>query len=269
MGSGIAGLSALKSFTTILFDIDQAKLDRSKSDIKKNLEQLSAKQKISAEEILPILGRISFVNSISQCKADFIIEAIIENEDAKVNLLNDLIKVNNKDCLFATNTSSLNISSIQKKISSPERLAGMHFFNPPGVMKLVEIIKGDQTREDVLITLTELSKKLGKVPVHCTDSPGFIVNRVARHYYLEAMKLIESGIATIENVDTIMESAGFKMGPFKLMDLIGVDINLAVSESLYNAFNHNERFKPSEIQIEKVKKGYLGRKTGNGFYHYN
>jgi 3-hydroxybutyryl-CoA dehydrogenase len=144
----------------------------------------------------------------------------------------------------------------------------MHFFNPAQVMKLVEIIKGEQTSDEVIQLLMQLTITLGKTPVLCKDSPGFIVNRVARHYYLEAMFLVQSGVATIENVDAVMEASGFKMGPFRLMDLIGMDINLAVSQSLYNAMHQTERLKPSQLQIDKVNKGELGRKSGKGFYNY-
>lgn len=145
----------------------------------------------------------------------------------------------------------------------------MHFFNPAQVMKLVEVVKGKQTAEAVAQKVYNLCLQLKKTPVMCKDAPGFIVNRVARHYYLEAMKLVEKNIASIENVDEIMEASGFKMGPFKLMDLIGNDINLAVSQSLYDAFNQAERFTPSPLQVQKVKQGQLGKKTGEGFYKYN
>ena len=144
----------------------------------------------------------------------------------------------------------------------------MHFFNPAYLMKLVEVVKGEQTDTEVAQTIYDLCTQMGKSPVMCKDAPGFIVNRVARHYYLEAMKIVEQGIATFENVDAIMEASGFKMGPFKLMDLIGMDINLSVSQSIYEAFDNTERFKPSSLQIEKAKNGNLGRKTGKGFYQY-
>jgi 3-hydroxybutyryl-CoA dehydrogenase len=170
--------------------------------------------------------------------------------------------------IFATNTSSLSISDIQAKIIHPGRVVGMHFFNPAPLMKLVEVVKGDQTLEKAAQTIFNLCIQLDKIPVICKDAPGFIVNRVARHYYLEAMKLVELGIASFETVDEIMEASGFKMGPFKLMDLIGMDVNLAVSKSIYQAFDNAKRFEPSSIQIEKVARGELGKKTGQGFYHY-
>ena len=268
MGRGIAQVSAQSGFTTILFDVNETVLDNAKSSIQKNLQYLFEKQKISAEEKDKLFGSIQFTNQIRDCIADIIIEAIIEKPEAKISLFNQLAKVNTPRTIFATNTSSLSVSDIQEKADHPERIAGMHFFNPAYVMKLVEVVKGGKTNEAVAKTIYDLCRQMGKSPVMCKDAPGFIVNRVARHYYLEAMKLIEQGVATFENVDTIMESCGFKMGPFKLMDLIGMDINLSVSQSIYDAFDHAERFKPSSIQMEKVKNNELGRKTGKGFYKY-
>jgi len=144
----------------------------------------------------------------------------------------------------------------------------MHFFNPPYIMKLVEVVKGKQTNQEVVNAVFDIAEKIGKTPVLCEDSPGFIVNRVARHYYLESLKIVEEGIASFEQVDEIMEATGFKMGPFRLMDLIGIDINLTVSESLYNAFNKASRFEPSMLQREKAQNNLLGKKTGSGFYDY-
>ena len=201
--------------------------------------------------------------------ADIIIEAIVEKTDAKVSIFKQLAAINNSEVIFASNTSSLSISEIQSKLQNPQRVVGMHFFNPAQVMKLVEVVKGNQTDETVAQTVYNLCLQMKKTPVMCKDAPGFIVNRVARHYYLEALKLVETGITSIEYVDEIMEASGFKMGPFKLMDLIGNDINLAVSQSLYDACAQAERFTPSPLQIEKVKQGELGKKTKKGFYNYN
>ncbi len=268
MGSGIAQVAAQSGFPTLLFDINIEVLDKSKINIQKSLQSLVDKQKISSEESSDIFQRIQFVNTITGCVADVFIEAIVEKVEAKVSIFNQLAAINNKDAIFASNTSSLSISSIQKEIIYPERIVGMHFFNPAQIMKLVEVVKGEQTNEAVAQTIYNLCRQMNKTPVICKDAPGFIVNRVARHYYLEAMKLVELGIADFENVDRIMEATGFKMGPFKLIDLIGMDINLAVSQSLYDAFDEEERFKPSAIQIDKMAKGELGRKTGKGFYQY-
>ncbi len=268
MGSGIAQVSAQSGFKTILFDLNESVLQKAKEAIQKNLQFLVDKQKISQEEKESIFQRIQFLDDVKKCIADVIIEAIIEKVDAKVSLFNQLATINNAETIFATNTSSLSISDIQKDILHPQRVVGMHFFNPAYLMKLVEVVKGEQTDDGVAKTVYNLCKQMNKTPVMCKDAPGFIVNRVARHYYLEAMKLVELNMATFENVDEIMESSGFKMGPFKLMDFIGMDINLSVTQSMYEAFNKIERFAPSHIQIEKVEKGELGRKTGEGFYQY-
>jgi len=268
MGSGIAQVAAQNCFTTLLFDINMDVLAKAKVNIQKSLQSLVDKQKITADESVSIFERIRFVNEISLCIADVFIEAIIEKVQAKVSIFNQLAALNSNKAIFASNTSSLSISSIQKEIIEPSRVVGMHFFNPAQIMKLVEVVKGEQTSDDTAQTIYALCKQLNKTPVMCKDAPGFIVNRVARHYYLEAMKLVELGTATYENIDAIMEASGFKMGPFTLMDLIGLDINLAVSQSLYDAFDEAERFKPSHLQIAKVAKGELGRKTGKGFYEY-
>lgn len=268
MGSGIAQVAAQSGHSTILFDLNEDILQKAKTGIEKNLEFLVGKQKITSVEKETIVNSIRFISNISECTADIIIEAIVENVDIKKEVFNQLASVNSNQTIFATNTSSLSVTEIQSGIIEPQRVAGMHFFNPAPIMKLVEVVKGAQTADDVVQTIFALCKKMGKTPVICKDAPGFIVNRVARHYYLEAMKLVETGIATFENVDAVMEASGFKMGPFKLMDLIGMDVNLAVSTSMYNAFNQEERFTPSPVQINKVAAGELGRKTGKGFYTY-
>lgn len=268
MGSGIAQVAAQSGFDTILFDVNEKVLTNAQNFIQKNLQYLINKNKISSKEKEEIFSRIKFVNNIQDCTAFVIIEAIIEKEEAKISLFNDLAKYNNEEVIFATNTSSLSVSTIQGKIIFPERVVGMHFFNPAYVMKLVEVVKGSQTNDEVANTIFDICKQMGKNPVMCKDAPGFIVNRVARHYYLESLKIVEEGIASFEDVDSILEASGFKMGPFKLMDLIGMDINLAVTQSMYHAFNNAKRFEPSSIQIEKVKNNELGKKTGKGFYNY-
>lgn len=268
MGSGIAMVAAQNGCYTLLFDINLQVLDNAKVAIQKNLQFLADKQKITLTEKENIYNRIQFISDTNDCLADVIIEAIIEKKDAKVSIFNQLAEVNHAEVIFATNTSSLSVSEIQKEINHPERVVGMHFFNPAPQMKLVEVVKGNQTSSEVVQAIYDLCKQLNKTPVLCKDAPGFIVNRVARPYYLEAMKLVEKGFATIENVDAIMEGAGFKMGPFKLMDLIGLDINLAVSKSVYEAFNQAVRFEPSVLQINKVALGELGKKTAKGFYTY-
>ena len=268
MGSGIAQVAAQSGFNTVLFDVNEAALLKSKLLIEKNLQYLVDKEKISIAEKNEIYDRIQFTADIKDCTGEIIIEAIAEIEEAKISLFNELVKYNNEEVIFATNTSSLSVSSIQKKIIFPQRVVGMHFFNPAYIMRLVEVVKGNQTDDNVATAIYDICKQMDKEPVMCNDSPGFIVNRIARHYYLESLKLAEEGIASYEEIDTILEATGFKMGPFKLMDLIGMDVNLAVSQSIYNAFDKKERFQPSSLQIEKVNKGELGKKTGKGFYSY-
>jgi len=269
MGSGIALASAQSGFYTLLFDISNDILEKAKTAIQKNLQFLQDKQKISTEEKENIFNRIRFVTDTNDCLADIIIEAIIEKVDAKVAIFNQLAEVNHAEVIFATNTSSLSVSEIQSMIIHPQRVVGMHFFNPAHIMKLVEVVKGDQTTDEAAQTVYDLCLLMNKIPVMCKDAPGFIVNRVARHYYLEAMKLVETNVATIENVDEVMEATGFKMGPFRLMDLIGNDVNLAVSQSLYEASGFAERFKPSPLQQQKVANGEFGKKAGKGYYNYS
>jgi len=268
MGSGIALCAAQNGFDTILFDTNETVIANAEKSINKNLEALLEKNKISEGGKLDILQRLVFTKNIEDCIAPLIIEAIVEKADIKISLFNQLASINEPTTIFASNTSSLSINLLQEGISNPERVAGLHFFNPAQIMKLVEVVKAEKTSDDVISTLMQLCINLKKTPVLCIDAPGFIVNRVARHYYLEAMKLVELELATIDTVDEIMEATGFKMGPFKLMDLIGNDINLAVTTSLYDAFNHEHRFEPSILQINKVKNNELGRKTGKGFFEY-
>jgi 3-hydroxybutyryl-CoA dehydrogenase len=268
MGSGIAQVAAQSGFKTILFDLNNEVLDKAKLSIQKSLQFLVEKQKFTESEATIIFNRVRFTGEIKDCIADIIIEAIIENAVAKVSLFNQLAVINSIDAVFASNTSSISISEIQKQVIQPQRMVGMHFFNPPSIMKLVEVVKGSMTTNAIAQTVYELAIAMNKTPVICKDAPGFIVNRVARQYYLEALRLAEKGVAGFEEIDTIMESVGFKMGPFKLMDLIGMDVNLAVSKSIYEAFDKATRFEPSSIQINKVQKGELGRKTGKGFYQY-
>lgn len=269
MGSGIAQAAAQSGVYTILFDLNKEVLQKAEASIEQNLQSLVTKQKISEAQKWEISGHLSFTTELNNCIADVIIEAIIEKPEAKIALFNQLAEINHSETIFASNTSSLSISQLQQKIKHPERVAGMHFFNPATIMKLVEVVKGEQTNESVMDALSGLAKQLNKVAVICKDAPGFIVNRVARPYYIEALKLVEDGVADFATVDALMEATGFKMGPFKLMDLIGNDINYAVSCSVYEQLGKPERLKPSSIQKEKVEKGELGRKTKKGYYDYN
>jgi len=268
MGSGIAQVAAQAGYKTIQFDVNDAMLQKSKASIDKTLQMLVDKNKISVEQQTTTLNNLVFTSNINNCIADIVIEAIVEKKDIKVSLFNQLAAINDSETILATNTSSISIKEIATAIQHPERVVGMHFFNPATLMKLVEVIKTEHTSNAVVEKILEVCKQMNKVAVVCKDSPGFIVNRVARHYYLEAMKLIELNLATVETVDEIMENAGFKMGPFKLMDLIGMDINFGVSNIIYEAMDKPARLKPSIVQQQKVEAGELGKKTGKGFYQY-
>ncbi len=269
MGSGITQVAAISGYQAIQFDVNSDMLEKSKRSIEKNLQWLLDKGKISAEAKEECLNRIKFTDQLADCVADLVIEAIIEKKEAKINLFNQLALINNKSTILATNTSSISVTEIASGLQYPERVIGMHFFNPAPIMKLVELIKTEQTSAELLNTAVQLVIAMGKTPVICKDAPGFIVNRVARHYYLEAMKLVEEESATFETIDAVMEASGFKMGPFKLMDLIGIDINYGVSNIVWEALDKPERLTPSIIQKQKLDAGYLGRKTGQGFYKYS
>jgi len=270
MGSGIAQCAAQHGFYAILFDVNETAVQKAKTGIEKSLQSLVDKLKITAEQQQEIIANLKYVTDINDCIADVVIEAIIEKPEAKIALFNQLSEVNHGETIFATNTSSLSVTEIAQHVLNPQRVAGMHFFNPATIMKLVEVVHTTQTQPAVVDALVQLAKDMGKTPVVCTDTPGFIVNRVARHYYLEALRIKEANPEIpFEDIDRVLEAAGFKMGPFKLMDLIGNDINYAVTESLYEAFDKAERFKPSPIQKEKVDSGNLGRKSGKGYYDYS
>jgi len=268
MGAGIAQTAAQNGFHTIVFDVNKKGLENAAINIEKDLQRLLDKGKIGPEEKDKIFSNIQFTGDSNECIADLIIEAIVEKPEAKIALFNQLAALNHSETIFATNTSSLSVTKIASEVKQPERVVGMHFFNPAPVMKLVEIIKAEQTLDDIIKVVYELAKQLNKIPVLCKDAPGFIVNRVARPFYIESLRIAEQGETDFETIDALLQSSGFKMGPFKLMDLIGNDINYAVSCSVYEQMGQPERLKPSYLQEEKVKEGSLGKKSGRGYYNY-
>ena len=268
MGRGITLVAARAGFFTLLFDLDPLALDRADADIRQQLRNDVSKNRITTHEESDIIQRIHYTSDLQTCLADLFIEAIIEKPEAKVSLFNQLAELNHSECIFATNTSSLSVTEIAALVMSPERVIGLHFFNPADRMKLVEVVITPLTNNLTTETIMKLATELGKTPVLCKDSPGFVVNRVARPYYIESLRLAEEGIE-LEQIDRVLEAAGFRMGPFRLMDLIGHDINYAVSLSVYNQLGKPERLKPSYLQEDLVKEGHLGRKTGQGFYNYN
>jgi 3-hydroxybutyryl-CoA dehydrogenase len=268
MGSGIAQLMASHGITTTLYDVSSAMLAQALQKITSELDSLAGKKIISNDQHAMTLAHLRFTNDINECVADLIIEAIVEKLPEKTALFNQLAEINHSDTIFATNTSSLSITAIANAVQHPARVAGMHFFNPAPRMKLVEIISTSFTDPGILMQLTKLAIAVDKTVVACNDSPGFIVNRVARPYYLEALHLHEVLQIPIEQIDELMQATGFRMGPFKLMDLIGNDINYSVSCSVYEGLSNPARLKPSLLQQQKVKANELGMKTGKGYYQY-
>jgi 3-hydroxybutyryl-CoA dehydrogenase len=269
MGCGIAQAAAQQGISTILFDIDSAVLNAAEQRIQKNLSKLAEQQKIQESAIAKISARVQFTNHLEDCVADIILEAIVEKLQPKINLFKKLFELNAPATVFVTNTSSLSVHEIAEQLPDPTRVAGMHFFNPPTVMKLVEIVTTVHASESTIDAVRELAQNMGKTPVLCKDAPGFIVNHVARPFYLEALRIYERGMISTADIDQLVEASGFRMGPFRLMDLIGNDINYAVSCSVYDALGQPERLKPSSIQEEKVRLGELGRKSGKGYYTYS
>ena len=269
MGRGIAQVFATTGFEVTLFDSQPGLSEKALTSIRENLSALVAKGRINARQRDDASAALHSANSIKNLKADMVVEAVVEKLDVKRELFAALEQVNGEACIFTTNTSSIPITQIAASLKHPQRLAGLHFFNPAPVMRLVEIVKGTGTSPAVVESLFAVTRKLGKEAVLAQDSPGFIVNRVARHYYVESLKLVEESVASHETIDVLLRSAGFKMGPFELMDLIGVDVNFSVTRSMYDAFHQPSRFRPSRLQQQKVDAGHHGRKSGKGFYDYS
>lgn len=268
MGQGIAQVCVVAGFDVLLYDVQSEFILKGISLIEKSLSTAVERGKIQSAEKERALARIKAQPDLQQLKADLIIEAAIENLDVKKKLFTTLEEINSQHCILTTNTSSIPVTQIAAALKHPERFAGLHFFNPAPIMKLVEIISGAGTNNATVELLKQFSEKLGKTAVLAKDSPGFIVNRVARHYYVEALRLLEENVSDINTIDSLMKSAGFKMGPFELMDLIGVDTNFSVTTSIYHAFHQEPKFMPSRIQQQKVDAGHHGRKSGKGFYDY-
>jgi 3-hydroxybutyryl-CoA dehydrogenase len=270
MGSGIAQVAASNNYKTIVFDTNTDAIERAKKNLKTTLLMLVEKQKISELNAKEISENITFSNSINDLKdCNLIIEAIIENLGVKQSVFKELENLVSTSCVLASNTSSLSITSIASACNLPERVIGIHFFNPATLMPLVEIIPGLATDINIAEHCKKLINAWGKVTVMAKDTPGFIVNRVARPFYSEALRIYEEQIADIATIDWAMkEFGGFKMGPFELMDLIGHDVNYVVTETVWTQFYFDPRFKPSLSQKRLLEAKFLGKKTGKGFYDY-
>ncbi len=268
MGLGIAQLGIQHGLTTILFDLRAPALDKARAAIAASFDKLVLKGKLTVEARNAALARLTCTTALADVRADCIIEAVVERLEVKHQLFKDLAAFNSPATVLASNTSSLPITQLAAPVPGPERVVGMHFFNPAPVMPLVEVISGVATAPAVADAVEALARRLGKTPVRAADAPGFIVNRVARHYYVESLLVVEEGVAPLEVVDELLEASGFKMGPFRLMDLIGVDTNFAVTSAMFNSFFQNGKFRPSRLQQQKVDAGHHGRKSGQGFYNY-
>jgi 3-hydroxybutyryl-CoA dehydrogenase len=273
MGSGIAQVAATYGHKVLLFDQDESALDRARSSIEKNLARSVEKNRLQSSEADAIKTRIESVvgtsyNSLD--KAGLVIEAIVEDLGTKRNLFATLDRIVDPDAVLATNTSSLSVTAIARASTRPERVLGVHFFNPPTVLPLVEIVPGLATSADVTTKTQQLVDAWGKKTVIASDTPGFIVNRIARPFYGEALRIYEEGIADMATIDWAMkEIGGFRMGPFELMDFIGNDVNFAATKSVYEATFHDSRFRPTLTQQRLFDAGFFGRKSGRGYYDYS
>ena len=270
MGNGIAQVAATAGHKTIIYDTNTSALEKAKSNLTNSLNKLVEKQKITAEKSESILNLTTYSSSIQELKScDLIIEAIIENSDIKQSVFKELESITSDTCVLASNTSSLSITSIASACIKPEKVIGIHFFNPATLMPLVEIIPGVATDIEIANHCQALINSWGKVTVMAKDTPGFIVNRVARPFYSEALRIYDEQLADMATIDWAMrEVGGFKMGPFELMDLIGHDVNYVVTETVWKQFYYDPRFKPSLTQKRLLEAKFLGKKTGRGFYDY-
>ncbi len=271
MGSGIAQVAAQNGHTVVLSDTNDVALDKSKAKLEKVMARLVEKGKLTADKAADIQNRISYTTELSNFAAcGLVIEAIVERIDIKKHVFQTLESIVSEDCILASNTSSLSIAAIAASVSKAERVVGIHFFNPAPLMPLVEIVPAVQTSPTVLANSRALIDSWKKVTVVAKDTPGFIVNRVARPFYGEALRMYEEGFADFATIDWAMkEIGGFRMGPFELMDFIGNDVNYAVTESVFASFYFDPRYKPSFTQKRHSEAGWYGRKSGRGYYDYS
>ncbi|WP_292010112.1 3-hydroxyacyl-CoA dehydrogenase NAD-binding domain-containing protein [Chryseobacterium sp.] len=271
MGVGIAQVAATAGCEVVLYDAQSPQIDKALADLEKTLQKLVEKSKISQEKATSIRNNIKKAENLQDLKnSNLVIEAIIENKEIKTKVFTELETYVSENCIIGSNTSSISITSLGAQLKKPERFIGIHFFNPAPLMPLVEVIPSLLTGNSLPEKIYNLMKDWGKVPVIAKDIPGFIVNRIARPYYGEAIRIVEENLATPEQVDEAMKSLGnFKMGPFELMDLIGIDVNFAVTTTVYKDYFYDPKYKPSLLQQRMSEAKLHGRKTGKGFYDYS
>lgn len=271
MGIGIAQVAATAHCEVFLYDANFSQTEKSLKNLKTTLNKLAEKGKISTEKSLEIFNQIKPCQEIKELKdCDLVIEAIIENKEIKQKVFAELETYVSEKCVLGSNTSSISITSLQSELKNPERFIGIHFFNPAPLMPLVEVIPGLLTENNLAQEIVDLMKSWGKSPIIAKDVPGFIVNRIARPFYGEALRIVEENLATPEQVDDAMKSLGnFKMGPFELMDLIGIDVNFSVTKTVYQDYFFDPKYKPSLLQQRMSEAKLLGRKTRKGFYDYS
>lgn len=270
IGAGIAQVAAQAGHQVVLVDVNREVLDKAKGNLVKVLDRLVEKGTVSVADAAEISERFTYSTSTTDFSAcGIVIEAIVENMNVKHTVFKELESIVSEECILASNTSSLPIASIGSVLKNPSRIIGIHFFNPAPLMPLVEIIPAVQTSQEVVTAAKQLIDSWKKITVLCKDTPGFIVNRVARPFYGEALRIYEEGLADFATIDWAMTKlGGFRMGPFTLMDYIGNDINYTVTESVFTAFYYDPRYKPSFTQKRHFEAGYLGRKSGRGYYNY-
>jgi 3-hydroxybutyryl-CoA dehydrogenase len=268
MGAGIAESAVLAGLSVVMVDVREEALDLGRNTIEKDLKRRVKKGRLSEEERRASVGRVSTTTALEACEgASVAIEAVVEDIAVKSKVFADLEGIVANETVLATNTSSLSVAGIAAATEHPERVVGMHFFNPVPTMRLVEVVAGRSTDPSAVSRVEEMAEQLGKTPIRVSDTPGFVVNRVARPFYLEALRLVEAG-GEPGPIDAAIRGAGFRMGPLQLADLIGNDVNLTVSESLFERYYYHPRFRPSYLQRSMVEGGLLGRKSGRGFYDY-